>query len=309
MGMPVMSEQHPAMIPMLSAQGSFGLVANTRSNPIMVICCGAPPPNMSLGAPFQTCASIREEDSSAAVVLTPPSAASPSNPPLGYFNRNQCNTPERSVPPAPTSQISPPGCWSTGSSSASCPARTAAPECGEAQQAKKSAKRNTGERTTVMLRNVPCFFTRDMLVELLDSLGFAAKYDFVHLAVDTTRLSCLGFGFVNFRTQVDALHFFEEAQGYQDWQRHSNKVLAVSWSNPLQGLGAQIHRYRNSNIMHPSVSDQCKPLLFGSNGERIPFPCPTVEIRAARTILGSGSTSCHDGTRFIEFLLDACGAF
>merc|ERR1719401_2860415 len=59
---PMMSEQQTTMIPMLSGQGSFGLVTNTPSNPIMIICCRASPPNRNVGVPLQTCASIREED-------------------------------------------------------------------------------------------------------------------------------------------------------------------------------------------------------------------------------------------------------
>merc|ERR1712151_809111 len=136
--------------------------------------------------------------------------------------------------------------------------------------------------TTVMLRNLPSFFARDVFVEWLDSLGFGDKYDFVHLAVDTVRLSCLGFGFINLKTHRDALQFFEVAQSFRGWHRQSNKVLHVAWSNPLQGLAALKQRYRNSNIMHPSAPEQCRPLLFGKDGERVPFPCSTVAIRAPR---------------------------
>jgi len=178
----------------------------------------------------------------------------------------------------------PPGCWGTSTSLASRPVCEAAPKWGETRQVKKNTKPNNAERTTVMLRNFPSFFTRDMLAELLDSLGFATLYDFLHLPVDLSRLSCLGFGFVNFRTQGDALNFFKKAHGFQNWHHQSNKVLEVSWSNPLQGLAAQIQRYRNSTVMHPSVPEQCRPALFGSNGERIPFPSPTVAIRAPHVV-------------------------
>merc|ERR1711879_668333 len=133
-----------------------------------------------------------------------------------------------------------------------------------------------------MLRNLPSFFTRETLVEMLDSLGFAMKFDFVHLPIDMARLSCLGFGFINFRMHQHALQFFKKAHGFQAWQRQSDKVLDVSWSDPLQGLPQQIERYRNASIMHPSVPEQCRPLLFGKNGERVPFPCPTSSIRAPR---------------------------
>merc|ERR1712190_119089 len=50
---PLMSEQRPEMIPMLSGQGAFGLVAATPSNPIMIICCGRAPQNVNVCMPYQ----------------------------------------------------------------------------------------------------------------------------------------------------------------------------------------------------------------------------------------------------------------
>ena len=38
-------------------------------------------------------------------------------------------------------------------------------------------------RTTVMLRNMPNHYTRDMLLELVDSMGFEGCYDFAYLPV------------------------------------------------------------------------------------------------------------------------------
>jgi hypothetical protein len=143
-------------------------------------------------------------------------------------------------------------------------------------------KSSDAARTTVMLRNLPSYFTRDMLVDVLNSLGFQGKYDFVHMPVDMNRLSCLGFGFVNLRTHEDALQLFKCGQGFCNWKVQSNRVLDVSWSDPLQGLSAQIQRYRNSAVMHPSVPEQCKPLIFGEDGACLPFPEPTVSIRAPR---------------------------
>merc|ERR1712050_172367 len=164
----------------------------------------------------------------------------------------------------------PHGSWGTGNSS------TAGPNV------ERCTKPEEDGRTTVMLRNLPSFFTRDMLIELLESLGLVGKYDFVHLPVDLSRFSCLGFGFVNFRTHYDALQFFKLAHGFRSWHSQSSKILDVSWSNPLQGLAAQVQKYRNSNIMHPSVPEQCRPMLFGKDGGRVPFPSPTIAIRAPR---------------------------
>merc|ERR1712170_207546 len=111
----------------------------------------------------------------------------------------------------------PPGCWSMGNSSSNSSLSAAAHKSSEV------------ERTTVMLRNLPSLFTRDTLVELLNSLGFAKRYNFVHLPVDMSRLSCLGFAFANFRTHGDALQFFRDAHGFRNWQHQSSKVLDISW--------------------------------------------------------------------------------
>merc|ERR1712187_942653 len=73
----------------------------------------------------------------------------------------------------------------------------------------RNTKSNTDARTTVMLRNLPSYSTREMLLDILDSLGFKGRYDFVHMPVDIKRLSCLGFGFANFMTHEYTLQFFD----------------------------------------------------------------------------------------------------
>ncbi|CAE7888089.1 ML3 [Symbiodinium necroappetens] len=47
-------------------------------------------------------------------------------------------------------------------------------------------------RTTVMLRNIPNNYTRDMFLELLDQHGFAGRYDFAYLPCDFCRDANLG---------------------------------------------------------------------------------------------------------------------
>ena len=48
------------------------------------------------------------------------------------------------------------------------------------------------ERTTVMLRNIPNNYTRDMFLALLDHHGFAGRYDFAYLPCDFYRDANLG---------------------------------------------------------------------------------------------------------------------
>merc|ERR1719181_116213 len=69
--------------------------------------------------------------------------------------------------------------------------------------------------------------------------------------------------------------------GFCDWRVKSHKILEVTWSDLSQGLEENIERYRNSSMLHASVPEEFKPLLF-SQGARVPFPPPTRPIRQPR---------------------------
>ena len=69
--------------------------------------------------------------------------------------------------------------------------------------------------TTVMLRNIPNRYTRDMLINRLDK-GYEAwlysvehmccegMYDFVYLPIDFSSRCNVGYAFINFRTPAGA---------------------------------------------------------------------------------------------------------
>jgi len=135
------------------------------------------------------------------------------------------------------------------------------------------------KRTTLMLRNLPSCFSREGLLETLDSCGFVGKYDFVYLPIDFHSGAGLGYCFVNMINSEQAEHLILHLQGFSDWKGStSHKVLDVCWSDPHQGLDMLIDRYRNSRVMHGSVPDHYKPVLF-ENGVRVPFPRHTKRIR------------------------------
>merc|ERR1719377_166778 len=64
-------------------------------------------------------------------------------------------------------------------------------------------------RTTVMLRNMPNNYTREMLLELVDSMGFTGCYDFAYLPVDFKSQAGLGYAFINFVSTAEAQRCFE----------------------------------------------------------------------------------------------------
>merc|ERR1712224_567122 len=137
------------------------------------------------------------------------------------------------------------------------------------------------KRTTVMLRNMPNNYSRDMLLELLDSEGFSGQYDFLYLPIDFQTKACLGYAFINLVSAAAAMRFWRTFDGYTKWAIPSRKQSGVSWSGHQQGLDAHVDRYRNSPVMADSIPDEYKPVLF-SSGVRVPFPPPTKKLKALR---------------------------
>lgn len=147
--------------------------------------------------------------------------------------------------------------------------------------AKELASINEDEATTVMLRNIPNKYTRSMLVALIDEQGFKGQYDFVYLPMDFRQAVNLGYAFVNLLTHDGAMQFKAAFQDFSKWSSESSKTGEVSWAIPHQGLNDNVERYRNSPVMHPSMPEEYKPLVF-NDGAPVEFPKPTKVIRAPK---------------------------
>jgi hypothetical protein len=158
-------------------------------------------------------------------------------------------------------------------------------------QAAQTMTEEGNGRTTVMLRNLPNNYTRAMFLSMLDSEGFNGAYDFVYLPIDFCSRACLGYAFVNLVDVSIVPNFWRTFDGYSKWTLPSRKVCSVSWSGPHQGLEAHVERYRNSPVMHTSVPDEYKPVIF-RDGTRVVFPTATKSFRAPR-IRNSAKNGCH----------------
>jgi len=143
------------------------------------------------------------------------------------------------------------------------------------------ARTSCGGKTTVMMRNIPNNYTRKMFLELLNKHGLQSCYDFIYLPCDFQRDSNLGYAFVNLREDAVDM-FWKTFDGFTQWSLPSSKVCKVTWSGPHQGFEAHVERYRNSPVMHRSVPEEYKPLIF-SEGTPIPFPPPTRRLKAPTT--------------------------
>ncbi|CAJ1396725.1 unnamed protein product [Effrenium voratum] len=146
---------------------------------------------------------------------------------------------------------------------------------------------DTQGRTTVMMRNLPNNYTRDMFLNMLNSNGFEARYDFIYLPFDFGRYANLGYAFVNLVDDKAVRQFWRVFQGFTDWVLPTAKVCAVTWSSPHQGLEAHVERYRNSPVMHKSVPSEYKPLIF-KEGNSVEFPSPTRRLKTPCRVMVLG---------------------
>jgi len=134
-----------------------------------------------------------------------------------------------------------------------------------------------GTWTCRMLRNIPNDYSRQDLLELLDTIQL--QYDFVYLPFDWGKRANLGYAFVNLVSNQEAERIAENLGGFSDWKVPSEKVCEVVWgTEDRQSLRKIIELFRNSPVMHPDVPEEFKPLLFRSS-QRLVFPAPTKRIR------------------------------
>jgi len=140
------------------------------------------------------------------------------------------------------------------------------------------------ERTTIMLRNIPKDTTREKMMELLNTLGYAKMYDFLYLPRDfKDNFAIYGYAFVNFVNHEGASKALELFNGFVDWQSLEANVVPCEahWGHPLQGYDAHVERYRNSPVMSSQVPDMCRPVVL-HDGLPVSFPAPTKPIRLPR---------------------------
>jgi len=159
-----------------------------------------------------------------------------------------------------------------------------------------SSLQGDNTRTTVMMRNLPFECTREVLIALLQDHGYTAMFDLLYLPIDFKFNNGIGYAFVNFVSPEIAQTFCSAFTGLQVFPMGAERMCGVTgfkvfpmggermcevgWSD-VQGLETHVERYRNSPVMHDSVPDEYKPVLFVGS-ERVPFPKPTKKVRLPR---------------------------
>lgn len=140
----------------------------------------------------------------------------------------------------------------------------------KAQAPEKKALCNPCDRTTLVIRKLAKDTTRTSLLEMLDAAGFGAEtLNFAYLPMDFKKGKVFGHAILNFVTNDCA----EKANSH-----FADAGATIEWCDSHQGFDDLIQRYRNSPIMHPSMPEMTKPIIF-CNGLVAPFPSPTEEVQ------------------------------
>mmetsp|Transcript_104876 Transcript_104876/g.191520 ORF Transcript_104876/g.191520 Transcript_104876/m.191520 type:complete len:573 (-) Transcript_104876:132-1850(-) len=131
--------------------------------------------------------------------------------------------------------------------------------------------------TTVMFRNIPNKYTRDMLVRQLEE-DMRGLFDFVYLPIDFKNKCNVGYAFINFRSVEACMSFVNRFNGVEVRKclpgLNSRKVTEVTPAR-VQGFDENVQRLRNSPVMRELASKpEWMPLIFDSDGVQLPFPMP-----------------------------------
>jgi len=146
------------------------------------------------------------------------------------------------------------------------------------------------------MRNIPVEYTREDVLELIDEHGFQGSYALFYLPIVFQSKVNHGYAFIHFTCPDTYEKFREHFSGFTDWKVPSESICEVSFSERFSNIDDRIEGYRNSPIMHKSVEDRFKPLLF-ENGQRIPFPAPNKKVKAPRCRLNRTATSSIPQTK------------
>jgi len=137
-------------------------------------------------------------------------------------------------------------------------------------------------------------YTRSMLVEELDSLGFQSEYDFLYLPMDKSTQWNVGYSFVNFKCPSVAKRCADEVTGhvFRCYDHGSGKVAQVAIAH-IQGLEKNLAYYSNTAVQCDRVQTY-RPLVLGEAQQdegSVAARKVTARRRRVRALPGTGTSS------------------
>jgi len=132
---------------------------------------------------------------------------------------------------------------------------------------------------SLMLRNIPNKYTREMLVNTMRERDVLKYVDFFYVPIDLRRQHCVGYCFVNLTSTEGNARFIEAFEGVK-LEGAEEKTCSISVGK-VQGLESNIEAYRNNAVMF--MNERYHPMLF-KNGQQIAFPAPTISRAEVRHV-------------------------
>ena len=101
-------------------------------------------------------------------------------------------------------------------------------------------------RTTIMIKNIPNKFTRDMLINIIDQ-NFRGTYDIFILPTDSNKFKNFGYAFINFTNSYYIPYFYFMFHGNMWSCTNSKKVCEITYSK-IQGKSKLLKHYPSKII-------------------------------------------------------------
>lgn len=150
---------------------------------------------------------------------------------------------------------------------------------------KKKSDDDDTTYTTIMLRNIPNKYTRQMLIDQLHRNGFTGDIDYLYLPTDFANRCNVGYCFVNFRESTARARFVTAFDGSPAQSClpgfNSYKICQVTRAK-WQGREDNVRRLKSSPDLMAQLAAHTEwlPLLLDAEGNSEPFVCD--DVAAAR---------------------------
>ena len=107
------------------------------------------------------------------------------------------------------------------------------------------------KRTSIMIKNIPNKFTKDILLHIIDQ-NFSEAYDIFILPIDMNKNKNFGYAFINFISSYYIPNFYYMFNGKKWSNTNSEKICEITYSK-IQGKSNLILHYPTKSVFQNDV--------------------------------------------------------
>eukprot|EP00405_Crypthecodinium_cohnii_P036338 CAMPEP_0206540604 /NCGR_PEP_ID=MMETSP0325_2-20121206/9088_1 /ASSEMBLY_ACC=CAM_ASM_000347 /TAXON_ID=2866 /ORGANISM="Crypthecodinium cohnii, Strain Seligo" /LENGTH=383 /DNA_ID=CAMNT_0054038327 /DNA_START=51 /DNA_END=1202 /DNA_ORIENTATION=+ len=153
---------------------------------------------------------------------------------------------------------------------------------------------NSGQVTTLMLRNIPAMYTQDMLLEeIVECMGSSDFFDFFYLPWDLQNDCNVGYAFVNFR-DIGSAERFSRLFSNWNFRKFDSRKSCKVYPAHIQGLENNVRHLMNRAVSeahthYPIIMWKGEKLKLGKviamlDGQRVQQPPRSAPGRSAGAV-------------------------